>query len=325
MALEIPQSDRIYNLEPLPDNFDPDDPRQINATWIMRMFDKIVNGEYKMKSFKVYANFSDLPNNAEQGETAYITADEYKNSFFIYNGSSWTMASGGGSGIVDDTLSTVSTNPVQNKVITNRINQVAASIPIVDTTLSPTSTNTIQNKVVTNALSEKQDILNEFTITQAIFDNYKNANNYADLEDIISSESISNSVINLNNYNFFLNNLIVSNKTLLFKNGNIVFDSNGVNGTCDKAIVASSCNIGFRDCQISAINCAGITNTLIDLNNTNLTFDNVIADDIKVSSTKTIIQTTNTCNVKITESDIEILNNETPIDSNNFSNNKISW
>ena len=36
-------------------------------------------------------------------------------------------ATGGGSVTVDDQLSTTSTNPVQNKVITNRINQLAAN------------------------------------------------------------------------------------------------------------------------------------------------------------------------------------------------------
>lgn len=153
MALEIPQSDRIYNQEPLPEGFNPDDPRQVNADWIMRIFDKIVNGEYAMKSFKTYSNFIDLPNTAEQGETAYVEEDAYKNSIFIYNGSSWTMAGGGGGSItIDSSLSTVSTNPVQNKVITSRINEVAAAIPIVDAVLSPTSTNTVQNKVVTKAI-----------------------------------------------------------------------------------------------------------------------------------------------------------------------------
>lgn len=213
-------------------------------------------------------------------------------------------------------------NEIKNAIIKNKQ----------DTLVSGTNIKTINNQSILGSGNINiqggggGDIsLNEFVITEEIFNNYKNANNYADLTEIINNETITQNVINLNNYNFFLNNLTVSNKTLLFKNGNIVFDSNGVNGTCDKAIVASSCNIGFRDCQISAINCAGTTNSLIDINNTNLTFENVIADDIKVSTTKTIIQATNTCNIKINESDIEILNNETPADNDNFSDNKITF
>ena len=148
--------------------------------------------------------------------------------------------------------------------------------------------------------------LNEFVITQEIFDEYKNENDYADLADIIDSEEITQNVINLNNFDFFLNNLTVSNKDLIFKNGNIVLDSNGVDGTCDKAITASGCNIEFKDCQISSVNCIGNINALIDINNTNLTFNNVIADDINFSVTKTFIQTTNACNIKINDSDIEL-------------------
>ena len=62
--------------------------------------------------------------------------------------------------IVDTALSSTSTNPVQNKVVTNALNSKANSshthsykelsdkptIPVVDSALSSTSTNAIQNK-----------------------------------------------------------------------------------------------------------------------------------------------------------------------------------
>ena len=83
---------------------------------------------------------------------------------------------------VDSTLSTTSTNPVQNKVITAAINDkqdvltAGAGITInnntitatgtsvlIDSTLSTTSTNPVQNKVITAAInnlqSDKQDVL----------------------------------------------------------------------------------------------------------------------------------------------------------------------
>ena len=58
MALRIPNSDRILNYwdyiggEP-PEDFDPTSPTIVNADWIMKMMDKIVNGNYATKSFNI--------------------------------------------------------------------------------------------------------------------------------------------------------------------------------------------------------------------------------------------------------------------------------
>lgn len=69
------------------------------------------------------------------------------------SGSSTIIVSGEGSNIkVDDNLSSTSTNPVQNKVVTNKITQIEKAIPIVDEALSENSTNAIQNKAVYEAL-----------------------------------------------------------------------------------------------------------------------------------------------------------------------------
>jgi hypothetical protein len=79
---------------------------------------------------------------------------------------------------IDATMSTTSTNPVQNKVISaaledkqdvltagtgitisgNTISATGTTIPI-DTTMSTTSTNPVQNKVISVALEDKQDVL----------------------------------------------------------------------------------------------------------------------------------------------------------------------
>lgn len=62
--------------------------------------------------------------------------------------------------VVDDMLSLASTNPVQNKVITNAINVVADSIPspiTIDNVLSTTSANPVENKVITSAIKTIQE------------------------------------------------------------------------------------------------------------------------------------------------------------------------
>lgn len=95
MALKIPSEDRIINYwdyiggEP-PEDFDPSNPTIVNADWIMKMMDKIVNGNYASKSFNIVPTVADLPLNAEQGQTGYVLNDTNKSSFWIYTGTEWT-------------------------------------------------------------------------------------------------------------------------------------------------------------------------------------------------------------------------------------------
>ncbi len=74
--------------------------------------------------------------------------------------------------IIDTELSTSSPNPVQNKVITNKINEIQEAIPEVDTSLSTTSTNPVQNKVIAknindinNKFEDKLGIKSEYSMT----------------------------------------------------------------------------------------------------------------------------------------------------------------
>lgn len=72
---------------------------------------------------------------------------------------------GGGSSItVDSELSSTSTNPVQNAVITAKLNELENSIPddiTVDDELSEESKNPVQNKVVTEKLKELEESSHE--------------------------------------------------------------------------------------------------------------------------------------------------------------------
>lgn len=89
-----------------------------------------------------------------------------------------TLNASGGAGItIDNELSTTSTNPVQNKIITAELNNKAntsslatvatsgsyndlsnkPTIPTVDTAMSATSTNPVQNKVVNTAINNARD------------------------------------------------------------------------------------------------------------------------------------------------------------------------
>lgn len=95
MSLSIPGEYRIVNYwdymgEEAPADFEPDKPYYVNADWVMRMMDMLVNGQFASKSFNVIADYASLPNVAEQGQTAYVLGStDYKDSFFIYNGTSW--------------------------------------------------------------------------------------------------------------------------------------------------------------------------------------------------------------------------------------------
>lgn len=95
---------------------------------------------------------------------------------YYWNGSAWTEWLPKGTMLVDAMFDIYSTNPVQNKVITTRINEHAAkfddiyskieNIPTItiDTALSPTSTNPVQNKVITNILNALVGIVNGIPI-----------------------------------------------------------------------------------------------------------------------------------------------------------------
>lgn len=94
---------------------------------------------------------------------------------YYWNGSAWTEWLPKGTMLVDAMFDIYSTNPVQNKVITTRINEHAAkfddiyskieNIPTItiDTALSTTSTNPVQNKVITARAQQIEDTVNVLT------------------------------------------------------------------------------------------------------------------------------------------------------------------
>lgn len=69
MALSIPESDRIKNKVAIPS---PKDYTRKDADLIMAIFDKIVNGEYRMKTFRIFNTMNDMyAEIGEPGELAY--------------------------------------------------------------------------------------------------------------------------------------------------------------------------------------------------------------------------------------------------------------
>lgn len=94
---------------------------------------------------------------------------------YYWNGSAWTEWLPKGTMLVDAMFDINSTNPVQNKVITTRINEHAAkfddiyskieNIPTItiDTALSTTSTNPVQNKVITARAQQIEDTVKALT------------------------------------------------------------------------------------------------------------------------------------------------------------------
>lgn len=99
---------------------------------------------------------------------------------YYWNGSAWTEWLPKGTMLVDAMFDIYSTNPVQNKVITTRINEHAAkfddiyskieNIPTItiDTALNVTSTNPVQNKVITTRV---QTIENSIELISELVNN----------------------------------------------------------------------------------------------------------------------------------------------------------
>ena len=123
-------------------------------------------------------------------DTYTITFDnEEKSTFTVTNGKNGENGKDGKDGAItnlDATLSTTSTNPVQNKAIAESINSIGEEITSlsekidtklgsldVDTELSTTSTNPVQNKAIANSINDVQrqirtNLLNPTAQTQTI-------------------------------------------------------------------------------------------------------------------------------------------------------------
>ena len=171
------------------------------TTWTQEYIDPLIeiteapsNNLYYARRNKAWVNFTPFSGNYSDlsGKPTIPTklANPYALTFSgavtaTYDGSGAVNVNipvggggGGGSVIVDSSLSTTSVNPVQNRVITNAINNanssiqtnadnieaimaIIANIPSIsiDTALSTTSTNAVQNKVITAALNSKQNTL----------------------------------------------------------------------------------------------------------------------------------------------------------------------
>ena len=171
------------------------------TTWTQEYIDPLIeiteapsNNLYYARRNKAWVNFTPFSGNYSDlsGKPTIPTklANPYALTFSgavtaTYDGSGAVNVnipvgggSGGGSVIVDSSLSTTSVNPVQNRVITNAINNanssiqtnadnietimgIIANIPSIsiDTALSTTSTNAVQNKVITAAINSKQNTL----------------------------------------------------------------------------------------------------------------------------------------------------------------------
>lgn len=90
MPLKIPQQDRIENRYTV---LNPQDKTILNADNIMLIFDNLINGQYTLKPAKQYATYTALQaeTEIEQGQTAYVLEEAYKNVLFIYNGTQWIV------------------------------------------------------------------------------------------------------------------------------------------------------------------------------------------------------------------------------------------
>lgn len=98
MALQVPEQDRIKNKYAV---VNPNDKTILNADNVMIIFDNLINGKYSLKPAKQYATYADLQaeTELEQGQTAYVLENAYKNILFIYNGTQWVTIGSGGSGL----------------------------------------------------------------------------------------------------------------------------------------------------------------------------------------------------------------------------------
>lgn len=240
MALKIPETDRIYNVSPLPEGFNPDDPTQVNADWIMNMLDKIVNGNYPTKSFHTYTTLANMlaETNPEKGQTGYVLETGYEGTFFIYNGTTWTEVSGGGSGgettiyTITKTLS-ANTNSVNTEV--NLTNKVILGIYVnglyqlktTDYELTTTSNQTTITFVVTYTKACVVTVIyaDNVNAIPTGTTNYNELQNKPSINSVTLSGNKTTTDLGLDNYNNLNNKPQINNTTLT---GNVTSTDLGI-------------------------------------------------------------------------------------------------
>ena len=122
--------------------------------------DDVIDGYYNTTNHKFYEEPTYITEIVGQTGKIYISDDT--NIQYRWDGTQFVTISS--SIDVDNALSTTSENPVQNKVITARINDLQASklsLSDVDNALSGTSLYPVQNKVVSSAIDQIQLTINQ--------------------------------------------------------------------------------------------------------------------------------------------------------------------
>lgn len=85
--IKIPDSERIKNKKPVQDETDP---TVLNADWIMRILDKIIDGKYGLR-IPVYDGLENFPNPAYEGQIGW---DKRTKHPYIFDGEEWQLYGG---------------------------------------------------------------------------------------------------------------------------------------------------------------------------------------------------------------------------------------
>ena len=160
-----------------------------------------INDDYSGGETDLKERVETLENKVETIESDILTIDEQIDNInddvsdikkIIPNNASEsnklaTMAdiSGGGSVTIDDTLSTLSENPVQNKVITNKINQVENSIPDVSGLATKSELQAVENSIPdVSGFATKQEL-------QAVENSIPDVSGFATISEL---QAVENSI-----------------------------------------------------------------------------------------------------------------------------------
>lgn len=122
-----------------------------------------------------------------------------------------------------------------------------------------------------NALDNKQDKLNEFVVTEEIFNKYKKAyyagGDVLDIADMIDGEGLYGYCdINLNSYTAYLDGYTIQDAYYSLANGSIILD-NIQEGGCGRAVVLNDAALILKNCYISVPQCEDSNVSIFELDN----------------------------------------------------------
>lgn len=175
-------------------------------------------------------------------------------------------------------------------------------------------------KLIKQQVKDNNSILynNEFFITDKLYEKYKVQ--YFDgyilnLSRLLEEENIDTYYVNLNGYFCYLDACYLENKDFCFKNGFVMF-TDPIENKCGRALILENSYVEFRECIIQTPYAEAMDMSIIELDNSLISFKNSNISVKFASNRKSFIDLQSNSGIEMESTTVEAGCNETIPDYN---------